>query len=87
MKQKERGFNKAATLGPGWAYFVEPSAFAKEIERVTGSPDIHEKSTCESTFSAIERANSRMNQGFAVTGVVAAVDSRGTQDQYYIQPL
>jgi hypothetical protein len=33
-------------------------------------------STCESSFAAIERADSRLNRGYAVTGVVAAIDSR-----------
>ena len=34
------------------------------------------KNTCESSFAAIERANSRVNKGFAVTGVVGVIDSR-----------
>jgi hypothetical protein len=35
-----------------------------------------QKSTCDSTHSAIERAHTRINDGFAVTGVVGVVDSR-----------
>ena len=73
MKQKERGLNAATTLGAGWAYFVDPFAFVRELERVSSKPQTQEKNTCESSFAAIKRANTQLDQGFAVTGVVAAV--------------
>jgi hypothetical protein len=31
---------------------------------------------CDSTFTAIERANQKAARGFTVTGVVACIDSR-----------
>jgi hypothetical protein len=92
MKRKERGFHSSGTLGPGWGYFVDSLAFARELNRVKTYTQIVEvsnpvsvasassfpiqKNTCESSFAAIERANSRLNQGFAVTGVVGIIDSR-----------
>lgn len=76
LKQKDRGFKPGGTLGPGWSYFVEPESLARELKRVGGAKQAREKGTCESSFAAIERANSRSNDGFLVTGVVAAIDSR-----------
>jgi hypothetical protein len=76
MKQKERGFQSSGTLGPGWGYFVNPMDFSRELLRVSRTPQIQQKSTCDSAFAAIERANSRANQGFAVTGIVGVIDSR-----------
>lgn len=76
LKRKDRDLKSTGTLGAGWAYFVNPLSFCRELQRVNNSPQVREKGTCESSFAAIERANSRINQGFAVTGVVAAIDSR-----------
>lgn len=92
LKQKDRGFGETASLGPGWGYFVEPDALAAELRRVEKikqpaevriSSAIYynlinfgQRRTCDSSFAAIERANSRVNQGFSVTGVVGVMDSR-----------
>ena len=46
------------------------------MDRVESEEQAREKSACDSTFAAIERANTRHNRGYSVTGVVAAIDSR-----------
>src|ERR1700742_4962536 len=74
LKCKDRGFDANSRLGNCLAYFVDHQLFEKELVRVKGAK--LEKSTCDSTHSAIERANSRVNDGYAVTGVVAVIDSR-----------
>jgi hypothetical protein len=76
MKQKERGLKDDEGLTKGAGHFVEPGLFARELQRMKDHPEPRGKSTCESTFAAIERANNRMDRGFSVTGVVAAIDSR-----------
>jgi hypothetical protein len=79
-------------LVAGSAYFVQGPLFSQELARITEESEKHASakrggkstavsnnagaSTCESSFSAVERADSRLNRGYAVTGVVAAIDSR-----------
>jgi hypothetical protein len=76
MKQKKRGFKDDEGLTKGIGHFVEPNLFAQELRRSQNHPEPREKSTCDSSFAAIERANSCGDRGFSVTGVVAALDSR-----------
>lgn len=57
-------------------HFVDPDVFRRELDRTSVEPQQKERATCTSSFAAVERANSRLNRGFAVTGVVAAIDSR-----------
>lgn len=76
LKQKERNTHDDGGLTAGCAYFVEPKAFSRELGRSESQPQLRERSTCDSSFAAIERANTRMNHGYVVTGVVAAIDSR-----------
>jgi len=59
-------------------FFVDEILFRKELDRVQDKPPDKpkNKSSCDSSFAAIERSNSRFNRGFIVTGVVAAIDSR-----------
>jgi hypothetical protein len=78
LKQKEKGVDMTQSLTAGWGYFVDPFDFGEGLLRAQQlEPQAtSEKETCESSFAAIERANTRMNRGFAVTGVVAAIDSR-----------
>lgn len=76
LKQKDRKFRGDPGLTRGAGYFVNPDLFAQEFRRYEAQPPSRETSTCDSTFAAIERANSRLNKGFSVTGVVAAIDSR-----------
>jgi hypothetical protein len=42
LKQKERGFHLSGTLGPGWAYFVDPLAFSHELRRAATTTQISE---------------------------------------------
>lgn len=76
LKQKDRGTRTDPSLTRGAGYFVNPDLFSQELKRSEERPTLREASNCDSTFAAIERANSRLNRGFLVTGVVAAIDSR-----------
>jgi hypothetical protein len=78
LKRKAKKGKGDDGLIRGGAYFVEPDLYAQELERAQNQrkknpPD---KSTCDSSFAAIERADTRINKGYAVTGVVAAIDAR-----------
>lgn len=55
---------------------MDPLVFKEELARASKEPQQREKGDCTSSFDAVERANSRLNRGFSVTGVVAAIDSR-----------
>jgi hypothetical protein len=96
--QRDKGSAAHGSLGPGWAYFVEPLALHHELQRVESSRaptaqatevcrvcplfehvlifTVPQSNACESTFAAIERANAGALRGYAVTGVVACIDSR-----------
>lgn len=76
LKRKDRGSNSDPSLTAGAGYFVEQSLFKRELARIQDVPHVHEKSTCDSSFAALERANTRINRGYSVTGVVAAIDAR-----------
>jgi len=77
MKQKQRGFKGDSGLVDGHAYFVNSEEFNVELNKYLLRPALtKETSACESSFAAIERAESRVNRGYSVTGVVAAIDSR-----------
>jgi hypothetical protein len=76
LKQKDRGKIGDEGLTGGWGYFVDPAVFKQELRRVADHPQPQGRSTCDSSFAAVERANSRVNKGYVVTGVVAAIDSR-----------
>lgn len=75
-KNKDRGSAHQESLTGRSGHFVDPLVFKKELERTSKEPQQKEKGTCTSSFDAVERANSRLNRGFSVTGVVAAIDSR-----------
>ena len=78
-KQKEKASAGDRGLIAGGGFFVEPSLFAQEKDRIEAQPPprrSQEKSSCESSFSAVERADTRINRGYCVTGVVAIIDSR-----------
>lgn len=75
-KNKDRGSTQVESLTGRAGHFVDPLLFKNELDRETKQPQPSEKSACTSTFAAVERANSRVNRGFSVTGVVAAIDSR-----------
>lgn len=76
LKRKDREVRNEPSLTANSGYFVDPQLFAQELQRFQDNPPQREGSTCDSSFAAIERANSRFNRGYAVTGVVAAIDSR-----------
>jgi hypothetical protein len=75
-KRKARDGDGDPGFTRGAGYFVEPRLFAEELARIQDKPQAPEKPTCESSFAAIERADSRVNKGFSVTGIVAAIDAR-----------
>jgi hypothetical protein len=74
-KDKKRSIDDGG-LVRGAGYFSEPDLFSQELKRVKQQKKKPEKSSCDSSFAAIERADSRINKGYAVTGVVAAIDVR-----------
>lgn len=76
LKQKDRGLTDTQSFTGTGGYFVPQNLFKQELKRSLNKPLSKEKSTCDSSFAAIERANSRFNRGYSVTGVVAAIDSR-----------
>lgn len=76
LKRKDREIRNEPSLTANSGYFVDPHLFAQELQRFQDLPPVRESSSCDSSFAAIERANSRYNRGYAVTGVVAAIDSR-----------
>ncbi|KZT31986.1 hypothetical protein SISSUDRAFT_994515, partial [Sistotremastrum suecicum HHB10207 ss-3] len=73
LKLKDRGDSKDPELGSGWAYFVEHAAYMREIAK---QPDLIEKSDCDSTHRAIERAHLKSHNGYTVTGVGAVICGR-----------
>ncbi|KZT38987.1 hypothetical protein SISSUDRAFT_968609, partial [Sistotremastrum suecicum HHB10207 ss-3] len=73
LKLKDRGDSKDPELGSGWAYFVEHMAYLAEIAK---QPDLLEKSDCDSTHRAIERAHLKSHKGYTVTGVGAVICGR-----------
>lgn len=75
-KNKDRGSSQIQSLTGRAGHFVDPDVFKAELERSGNETQTKEKSTCSSSFAAVERANSRLNRGYSVTGVVAAIDSR-----------
>lgn len=76
LKLKDRAIRGDAGLVNGSGYFVNQTTFNEELARNNVHPPLKDDSTCDSTFAAIERANSRLSRGYSVTGVVAAIDSR-----------
>ncbi|KAH8115645.1 hypothetical protein DFH11DRAFT_1507356, partial [Phellopilus nigrolimitatus] len=77
LKSKDRGVSNDPPLGPGWAYLVDPVPYHEEL-RAQYAKDIHkvERGTCESTFQAMEKATTRLNDGYLVTGVGAVICAR-----------
>ncbi|KAH8111697.1 hypothetical protein DFH11DRAFT_1512691 [Phellopilus nigrolimitatus] len=75
LKSKDRGVNDDPPLGPGWAYIVDPVPYHEQL-RVQSEKDIHKRGTCESTFQAMEKATTRLNDGYLVTGVGAVICAR-----------
>ncbi|KZS94987.1 hypothetical protein SISNIDRAFT_396790, partial [Sistotremastrum niveocremeum HHB9708] len=73
LKLKDRGDSKDPELGSGWAYFVEHQAYLAELAK---QPDLLEKSDCDSTHRAIERAHLKSHKGYTVTGVGAVICGR-----------
>ena len=76
-------------FGPGWAYFVNDEDYKAEIVKhpqpievrfCVISPSSHtyqmQKSDCTSTHQAIERATTKTNDGYSVTGIGAIICSR-----------
>lgn len=76
LKRKDRGLSGIESLTGNGGYFVDQDLFNQELKRSQENREAKETSTCDSSFAAIERANSRYNRGYSVTGVVAAIDSR-----------
>ncbi|KAH8102763.1 hypothetical protein DFH11DRAFT_1735402 [Phellopilus nigrolimitatus] len=77
LKSKDRGVSNDPPLGPGWAYIVDPVPYHEQL-RVQSDKDIHkvERGSCESTFQAMEKATTRLNDGYLVTGVGAVICAR-----------
>ncbi|KAH8112018.1 hypothetical protein DFH11DRAFT_1512109, partial [Phellopilus nigrolimitatus] len=77
LKSKDRGVSNDPPLGPGWGYLVDPVPYHEQL-RVQFAKDIHkvERGTCESTFQAMEKATTRLNDGYLVTGVGAVICAR-----------
>ena len=73
LKQKEKDFGIRQPLAPGGAYFVQPELWDKYIKKVASEPEIPETSDCDSSFAALERANTRFSRGYAVNGVGGVV--------------
>ncbi|KAH8113739.1 hypothetical protein DFH11DRAFT_1509928, partial [Phellopilus nigrolimitatus] len=72
LKSKDRGVADDPELGPGWAYLVEPVMYSEQLRQQFDK----DKSSCDSTFQAIEKATTRTNDGYLVTGVGAVICAR-----------
>ncbi|KAH8110267.1 hypothetical protein DFH11DRAFT_1547578 [Phellopilus nigrolimitatus] len=77
LKSKDRNVTNDPALGPGWAYLVDPGPYHEQL-RLQSDKDIHkvERGSCESTFQAMEKATTRLNDGYLVTGVGAVICAR-----------
>lgn len=88
LKLKERGVSDPE-FGPGWAYFVNDEHYKAEIVKHPQPIEVRaahyiaslthyllQKSDCTSTHQAIERATSKLNDAYSVTGVGAVICSR-----------
>jgi hypothetical protein len=80
LQEKHKPNRYDPGLVRGGAFFGPDELHAREKSRVEKLPlpskRTREGSTCDSSFAAVERAESRRNQGLTVTGVVAVVDAR-----------
>lgn len=92
LKSKDRGISDDEPLGPGWAYRVEEKAYKAEIklEKHNVEPEVSvncltffdqhwslaQKSTCDSTFQAIEKAMMGSGEIYTSNGVGAVICSR-----------
>jgi hypothetical protein len=92
MKNKDRGVKTDHTLGQGIAYMVENTAYKAELANhhddiIPVSPNLPiqcygllnapvQVSDCTSSLNAVERANSRANEGYLATGQAAVVCAR-----------
>ncbi|TDL13917.1 hypothetical protein BD410DRAFT_868388 [Rickenella mellea] len=72
LKLKNRGF-KDSPLGDGWSYFVPSIPYKAHVAQHIEQPEI---SNCDSTFRAIDHANTRSNEGLAATGVAGVTCAR-----------
>ncbi|KAF7293092.1 CxC2 domain-containing protein [Mycena indigotica] len=59
-------------LGPGWAYWVEPSAYQAHVQKYVSETDM---STC-TAFAALLQKDTRMTTGLRVSGVGGCVCAR-----------
>ncbi|TDL14368.1 hypothetical protein BD410DRAFT_734211 [Rickenella mellea] len=60
-------------LGDGWSYFVPSVPYKEHVSKYVNQPEI---SSCDSTFRAIDHANTRSNEGLAATGVAGVTCAR-----------
>ncbi|KAG6809103.1 hypothetical protein H0H92_001589 [Tricholoma furcatifolium] len=64
LRLKNRGLSDTE-LAPGWAYYVEDSAYQVHLKNYIDQPEIN---TCQSEHDAIARANTRHLPGHLVSG-------------------
>ncbi|KAG6824478.1 hypothetical protein H0H92_006740, partial [Tricholoma furcatifolium] len=77
LRLKNRGLSDTE-LAPGWAYYIEDSAYQKHLKNYVDQPESQELltlttshpqiNTCQSEHDAIARANSRHLPGHLVSG-------------------
>ncbi|KAG6824716.1 hypothetical protein H0H92_006072 [Tricholoma furcatifolium] len=77
LRLKNRGLSDTE-LAPGWAYYIEDSAYQKHLKNYVNQPESQELltlttshpqiNTCQSEHDAIARANSRHLPGHLVSG-------------------
>ncbi|TDL19767.1 hypothetical protein BD410DRAFT_751691, partial [Rickenella mellea] len=72
LKLKNRGFQDAP-LGDGWSYFVPSAPYKEHVAKYIDQPEIN---SCDSTFRAIDHANTRSNEGLSATGVAGVTCAR-----------
>ncbi|KAI0042927.1 hypothetical protein FA95DRAFT_1575419 [Auriscalpium vulgare] len=72
LKLKDRGL-RDIELMPGWAYYVEESAYQRLIKNHV---DVPEPKYCDSQHSAVAKAGTLKTIGYSVSGVGAVVCGR-----------
>ncbi|KAI0259635.1 hypothetical protein BC834DRAFT_905195 [Gloeopeniophorella convolvens] len=72
LKLKNRGLRDVA-LAPGWSYFVNNVEYDAHVMQYVDEPEMKH---CDSSFSAVDHANTPTRKRFAVNGVGAVVCAR-----------
>ncbi|TFY54862.1 hypothetical protein EVG20_g9538 [Dentipellis fragilis] len=72
LKLKSHGYLDLE-LAPGWSYFVPEGRYQKHL---ASNEDEEEMKTCDSTFAAVDHANTPGQKRFSINGVGAVVCAR-----------